>query len=800
MALRLWGKGKRALMLFNYLKVAFRHLWKNKGFSFINISGLTLGLAAAMLILLWVGDEKRMNTASAAPDRVYQVFERTTSNGRTRGENSTQGLLAQELKRRIPQVAAATGVDVTEPTDFAVGDKSIQAAANFADSDFFRIFGYPLVEGNAATALADPLSIVISRKMARTLFGSPAAAMGKTIRYEDRKDLKVSAVFEDLGPNVADHFECLINWPFFMQENGWLKRWGNTTPTTYILLRPGSDPAAVRGAITHFLDSYIAPDPNLKRELDIQRYSETYLYNDLTSGYPAGGRIVFVRLFSLIAFFVLLIACINFMNLTTGRSMRRAREIGVRKVMGAVRGRLILQFIGEAMLITLLSMVLALALVSFVLPAFNGFTGKAMDLPFGTAGFWIALALLTFATGVLSGSYPALYLSAFRPVAVLKGMLGGVKTPLFRKGLVVFQLVLSIVLISGALIVSRQIDYIQHKQLGYDRENLVYVPLSGNLITHYPTLVSEVLKLPGVMGAAGSSENPTNLNNHSQDLAWPGKDPNFVPSISVLTVSYDLVPTLRLQLAQGRDFSHDMATDSNAYIINESAAAMMGLKHPVGTRISFWAHWGTIVGVVRDFHFQSLHEPIRPLIFRPGSNEDMGTLAVRVRPQETRTALDGLAKLCKEMNPKFPFSYTFSDEEFARLYKADMLVGTLSGLFAILAIVISCLGLLGLSIFTVEQRTKEIGIRKVLGARAALLFVLLTREFLVLIGIAFVIATPLAWWVMDRWLSGYAYRAPIGVGIFAVSGVAALITALVTVGYQTWKAATANPVGALRNV
>jgi len=786
-------------MLFNYLKVAIRHLWKNKGFSFINITGLALGLAAAMLILLWVRDEKKMNTASSAPDRVYQVFERTTSNGQTQGGASTQGLLAQELKRSIPQVAAATAIDVTEPANFAVGDKSIQEAANFADSDFFRIFGYPLVEGNAGTALTDPLSIAISRKMARTLFGSPEAAMGKTIRYEDRKDLKVSAVFEDLGPHVADHFECLINWSFFMQENGWLTRWGNTTPRTYVLLRPHNDPAVVRAAITHFLEPYIPSGPNLKRELDMQLYSETYLHNDLSRGYPAGGRIILLRLFSLIAFFVLIIACINFMNLTTGRSMRRAREVGVRKVMGAVRLRLILQFIGEAMLITLLSTVLALALVSLVLPAFNGFTGKSIGLPLGTAGFWIALAGLTVATGVLSGSYPALYLSAFRPVAVLKGTPGGAKTPLLRKGLVVFQFVLSIVLITGALIVSRQIEYIRHKQLGYDRENLVYVPLSGNLVSHFNTFVSESLKLPGVTGVAGTSEDPTNLNNNSQDLVWLGKDPNFVPSISVLTVSYDLVRTLKLQLAQGRDFSHGMATDSNAYVINESAAAMMGMKDPVGKRISFWNHWGTIIGVVRDFHFQSLHEPIKPLIFRPGANDEMGMLVVRIRQGETRAALDGLARLCKEMNPKFPFTYTFSDEEFSRLYKSDELTGTLSSLFAMLAILISCLGLLGLSIFTVEQRTKEIGIRKVLGARAGLLFVLLSREFLVLIGIAFAFATPLAWWGMDRWLSGYAYRAPIGAGIFVVAGLAALATALATVSYQTWKAVRANPVKALKS-
>jgi hypothetical protein len=723
---------------------------------------------------------------------------RTTSNGETKGATSTQGLLAQELKRRIPQIEAATGYSWTMPVNFSVGTKIIQEQANFADSDFFCIFGYPLLEGNARTALADPLSVAISRKMAQTLFGSAAAAMGKTVRYEDRKDFRVSAVFEDLGAHVSDRFDCLLNWSFLLQDNSWLKEWGNSGPSTYVLLKPGANPAAVRTAMTHFLNAYEDSNPNFKRELDMQLYSDHYLHGDLQTGYPAGGRIEYVRLFSIVAFFVLLIACINFMNLTTGRSVRRAREIGVRKVMGAARGRLILQFMGEALIMTLLSTGVALALVELTLPAFNSFTGKQIELPYATPFFWFGLLGLTLLTGVLSGSYPALFLSAFRPVIVLKGALGAVKASGLRRGLVVFQFVLSIILITGALIVSRQIDYIRHKDLGYDRENLVYVPLSGNLVTHFSTLRNEALALPGVAGVTAMSDNPTNLSNASADLDWEGKDPKFIPSIAVLSATYDLVPTLKLRMAEGRDFSKDMATDSNAFIINESAAAMMGMKEPLGKQISFWNHRGTIIGVVRDFHFQSLHDPIRPLIFRPGAAEDMGLLLVRVRSGETRVALDGLAKLCKEMNPKFPFVYQFSDEEFAKLYKSDQVIGTLSTVFAFLAIVISCLGLLGLSFFSVEQRNKEIGIRKVLGAGVGRLFVLLSAEFLVLIGIAFVIATPLAWWAMDRWLGGYAYRAPIGAGIFVVSGVAALGTALATVSFQTWRAASRNPVKSLR--
>jgi putative ABC transport system permease protein len=785
-------------MLFNYLKVAFRHLWKNKGFSLINIIGLSLGLAATMLILLWVGDERKMDTFSRDPHRVYQVFTRTTANGEAKGGTSTPGLLAQELKRRIPQVEAATGYGWTAPGNFSVGGRSIQEPTNFADSDFFHLFSYPLLEGNARTALADPLSMAISRNMAQTLFGSPAAAIGKTIRYEDRKDFTVKAVFENLGPQVSDHFDCLLNWTFFLQDNAWLKQWGNSGPATYLLLKPGSDTALVHKNIASFLDAYVGKDQHYKRELDLQLYADHYLYGNLESGYAEGGRIEYVRLFSIIAFFVLFIACINFMNLTTGRSMRRAREIGIRKVMGAVRAWLILQFFGEAMIVALLSLGLALALVGVSLPAFNGFTGKQIVLPYGSVTFALGLVALTVVTGMLSGSYPALYLSRFQPVVVLKGTLGPVKAALLRRGLVVFQFVLSIILITGALIVSRQIDYIRHKDLGYDRENLLYVPLSGNLVTHFATLRSETLALPGVAGVTGTSDNPTNVGNGSSDLAWAGKDPQFVPSIAVLTATYDLIPTLKLRLAAGRDFAKDMATDSNAYLINESAAAMMGMKQAVGQRISFWNHWGTIIGVVKDFHFQSLHDAIRPLIFRPGAAEEMGLLLVRIRPGETRAVLDGLAKVCKAMNPNFPFTYQFSDEEFTKLYKSDEVIGTLSTFFALLAIVISCLGLLGLSFFAIEQRTREIGIRKILGARVGGLFVLLSAEFLVLIGIAFLIATPLAWWVMRQWLKGYAYQAPIGWGIFALSGAAALVMALGTVSFQAWKAANGNPTRSLR--
>lgn len=800
MASKLWQWGETLLhMLFNYLKVAIRHLWKNKGFSFINITGLALGLAAAMLILLWVRDERAVDASFPTKDRLYQAYVRETVNGVVSGGTYTEGLLARELKRKIPQVEAASALDFPRPGTFAVGAKVIPAPMSFADSDYFQLFGEPLVAGNAATALADPLSIAISRKIAVTFFGSPAAAMGKSIRYDNRKDFTVTAVYENQGADVSDHFDCLINYNFFMQENDWLNKWGNAQPMTFLLLRPGTDPVVVRKAVQHFLEAYIPSSPSDQRVIDIQRYADFYLHGDITSGYPSGGRIEYVRLFTAVAFFVLFIACINFMNLTTGRSVRRAREIGVRKVMGAVRVRLVLQFVGEAMLIALLAMALALAIVSIVLPAFNGFTGKEIHLPLRAAGFWIAVAGLTVLTGALSGSYPALYLSSFRPVVVLKGSLGVAKTSLFRKGLVVFQFVLSIILITGALIVARQIAYIRSKDVGYARENLVFLPMNGNLTTHYNAFRDAALALPGISGVTTMSGEPTDQENWSADLEWDGKPANYVPHVTTAAIGYDFARTMKLQLVAGRDFYKDIRADSNSYIINQSAAALMGYKQPVGRRMTFWGRKGTIVGVVRDFHVQSFHDAIHPIILRPGLNDDVWTMLVRVRPGQTQAALDGLARLCKTMNPAFPFTYQFADDEYAKLYRSEQITGTLSTIFAMLAIVISCLGLLGLSIFTVEQRTREIGIRKVLGARAVLLFVLLSREFLLLIMIAFGIAAPVAWWAMGRWLAGYVYQAPIGAGIFVAAGVAASVTALATVSYQTWKAVRASPVRALRS-
>jgi ABC-type lipoprotein release transport system permease subunit len=506
-----------------------------------------------------------------------------------------------------------------------------------------------------------------------------------------------------------------------------------------------------------------------------------------------------VRLFSIVAVFILLIACINFINLTTARSVRRSREIGIRKVTGAFRLALVRQFIGEAMVFVVLSAMVSIALVFWLLPAFNALTGKQMTVPFHDLRFLLALAVLVVVTGFVSGSYPAFYLSSFNPVRVLKGTFKSSPSALWlRKGLVVFQFMLSIVLIIGTIVVTRQVRYVQNVNLGYDRENLLYIPLEGELSANYQLFKQEALKAAGVKEISRITHNPTKLEASTGGVQWEGKDPTSTIQFTPLGVGYDFMKTMKLKMAAGRDFSKDFATDSASYIINEAALRIIGYRDPLGKPLTFWQKPGRIIGVVRDFHFNSLHVPINPMVMRLTEIMTDGTALVRTEAGKTQQALKDLEKLCKELNPQFPFSFTFSDEEYQKLYKSEAIVGKLSNCFAFLAIFISCLGLLGLAMFTAQQRTKEFGIRKVLGASAASLFQLLSKEFLILVMLALLLACPLAWYFMHNWLLDYAYRVNLSWWMFALAGFAAVLIALATVGFQAGKAAITNPVKSLR--
>jgi ABC-type antimicrobial peptide transport system permease subunit len=741
-----------------------------------------------------------MDAFHANGKSLFYVYERAILGGKTEAFYWTQGPLAQQLKKEFPEIRQATPFSWSGVNTFSVGDKAIKEDGISADSDFFTMFSYPMLEGNAKDALGSPVSISISHKMANDFFGSPAAAIGKPLRYENNKDFTVTAVFEDLPSNASEKFNFVINWTAYVQDNAWAKDWNSTDPRTCILLRPDADPVKVEKKIAHYLNKFSTELKDGIPTLALQRFDQRYLYSDFKNGVPAGGRIQYVRLFSLVALFILLIACINFMNLTTARSVKRSKEIGIRKVVGAFRGLLIRQFIGEAVGLTLLSTLLALFLVSLVLPLFNQLTGKAILLPYNHFAFWMSIAALTFFTGIFSGSYPAFFLSALNPVTVFKGTWRpGSGSALFRKGLVVFQFVLSIVLIISTILITRQVRFMQTANLGYDRENLLYIPIEGELGSKLDVFMTSAAQLPGITGLSQLSENPTEMNNGTLSFSWTGKDPNQRIRFIQDAIGPDFMKTMKLQLVAGRDFSAAYPSDSLGCILNETAIATIGYKDPIGRPVYFGHTQAHIVGIVKDFHFRSLHDPIQPLILHTGKKDNFSTILVRTQAGKTRLALAGLQGLCHSLNPKFPFSYKFSDQEYASLYKSEEVTGRLATVFAVLAILISCLGLLGLSIFTAEQRIKEIGIRKVLGAGVPSLFGLLSKEFIGLVGLSFAIAVPLGWGAMHQWLQNFAYRTDIPWWTFGISGLLAMLIALATVCFQAIRAARCNPIKVLRS-
>jgi len=787
-------------MFKNYIKTAWRNLVKNRAFSIINILGLTLGLTCSLLIILWVLDERSIDGFHELDDQLYVIFERQYHDGVIDTYYNTPALLAQELKIAFPEVEFATEMAWNELSTFEFNGKILKKEGNYASEDFFKMFSYPLLAGDVNSALNGPVNIAISKKMAEDFYGSPDQAIGKSLRYQNRKDLKVTAVFDDITPQSSIQFDFLINWDTFFEDNSWAKEWGNNAPNAFVVLKKGADVENFRKNIVHFIDRYNKQE-NFRIELDLQRYRDQYLYSDYEGGQLVGGRIQYVNLFSLIAGFIVLIACINFMNLTTARSFKRSKEIGVRKVVGAVRAALVRQFMGEALWIVVISFGLSLLLVALILPAFNTIVNKHIALPLNNILFWTALVGLALLTGIIAGSYPALYLSSFNPIRAFKGSLRFTQGALwFRKGLVVFQFVLSIVLIIGTIVISQQVSYIQSANLGYDRENLIYVPLEGTLASKYSVFKEQLLRSPGIQMVSVMSQQPTSITNSTGGVVWEGKAPGVMLQFTFTAAGYDFMKTMKLEMLDGRDFSREFATDSVGYIVNEAAVKIFGYKDPVGMPLTFWEKKGTIIGVVKDFHFNSLHEPIRPIVIRYGEYLGYGCALVRTEPGKTQEAVASIEKICRELNPQFPPQFQFSDEEYQKLYKSEQVISKLSNGFAVLAIFISCLGLLGLAMFTAEQRTKEIGIRKILGASLHSLFGLLSREMLIMVAISLVIASPLAWiGVSDWFLKEYAYRIDISWWIFPLAGAMAILIALITVSFQTIRALLVNPASSLRS-
>ncbi|MGZ3873420.1 MAG: ABC transporter permease, partial [Mucilaginibacter sp.] len=789
-------------MFRNYLKVAWRNLVKNKTHSVINIAGLSVGLACSSLILLWVQNESSVDGFFQHSGRLYKVYKTNFDHHVPSGSYEMPGILADELKRGFPDIEYATNMGFGENSVFQVGAKVVKMTGNSAGADFFKMFSYPLLAGSAQTALNSPDAISISRNMAEIFYGSAGNAIGKTVRYQNQKDFKITAVFENLPKNASQSFDFLTNWDAFLHNNPWAKDMGNNGPHAYVMLRPQANAAAVNAKIAHVFDLYYHINRNTANwyaDIALQPYAEAYLHNDISTGKPAGGRIEYVHLFSIIAIFILLIACINFMNLSTARSVKRAKEVGVRKVAGALRGSLIWQFISESILVTLFAVFIALVLVVLLLPEFNQITHKQIGLPFAQPGFWFTILGITLVTGLVAGSYPALFLSAFKPVKVLKSAVKlDTGTLFFRKGLVVFQFVLSVVLITGTMIVSRQMTYLESKDLGYDRENVVYLPIEGQLSSQYAVFKNELLTKPGIQSVSRVNSAPINIYGSSPAVDWIGHDSTSNILFTRAFIGFDYFKTMKLTLRQGREFSKAYPSDSNSYILNETALKVTGYKDPIGKPFRYMGKRGTIVGIVKDFHFHSLHEAIGPMVLVTGEHDPSGVVLVRTQPGQTKAALAAIENLSKELNPAFPPVIYFVDEQYQQLYENEQVINKLSDVFAGLAIFISCLGLLGLAMFTAEQRVREIGIRKVLGASVISLFRLLSAEFITLIGIAIAVALPVGWYATNGWLQGFAYRAPLHWWVFALSAGLIVVIALITISFQLIKVALVNPVKSLK--
>ena len=791
-------------MIKNYFLIAWRNLVKDRQFTILNVIGLTAGLACTLLIGLWIDDELRMEHYNPNDARLYQVMSNFKNEAGIKTGNYTPGMLAAAMRAELPEVEDASEV---LPASWILsggiagyGEKRLQARSQYVDSNYFHLFACPYLLGDRNRLFADKQGVALSEPFARSLFGSAESSIGKVLHYDAgdfKGDFEVRGVFQPNPTNAVEQFDLLFNYALCPERRPGLREWSNDDPSTFVLLKPGTNVARFNAAIAGFVHQKSGKswDP----QIFVTKFSDRYLYNRYENGVQAGGRITYVRLFTLIAAFILLIACINFMNLSTAKAVHRAKEVGIKKVAGARRINLIFQYLVETLLLTFFALGIALVLVAFVLPMFNTITGKQLNLHFSPA-LAFAVIGMTLLTGFIAGSYPAFYLSAFKPVAVLKGSLRTSLGELWaRKGLVVFQFTLSVIFIAGVLIIYRQMAFIQTRDLGYRRDHLVHfaTPSPKDTTTRPLTgaFVRGLKNIPGVVDAAPYGHDLLGRHGSIGGVSWPGKNPNTEFDFANIEVGYNFLETVGIRLKEGRNFSQN-DNAGHEIIFNETAIKAMGLKDPVGKTIEFWGMKYQIVAVAQDFNFESLYSPVKPAFFR--CYPMGGQVMVRLKGGSEAATIAALRKAYAQFSPDQPFEVTWLDQDFEKLYASELRVGVLSRFFAGLAILISCLGLFGLAAFTAQKRKKEIGIRKVIGASVAQMAYLLSREFLVLVGVSIAIAFPLVWLGMHQWLSEFAYHIPVQGDIFLLTAIVALGITVVTISFQSIRAATANPVDALR--
>jgi putative ABC transport system permease protein len=790
-------------MFQHHLLLIYRNFKKYRSSFLINLIGLSAGLTCALLIYLWVTDEVRMDKFHAKNDRLYKVMQyMKTAQGNVVSE-ATPGILGQALKSEMPQVDEALTASPTywlEQTKLSAGNQNnIKAAGKFAGTDFFKVFSYPLISGDMNRVLSGKQAIVLSERLAMKLFNS-TAVLGKEIVWrnvemQNETHALVTGVFKDTPSNSSDHFDFLVSLDVLYAVNDNYKKWGNYGPDTFIVLKENADPALVNTKIRDFMQSKGITNPTLF----IVPYADAYLHGSYTNGIQTGGRIEYVRLFSLIAIFILVIACINFMNLSTARASRRMKEVGIKKVMGAGRQSLIMQYLGESVLLSTLSLFIALLCVELFLPQFNEITGKDLSLHFD-GRLLLIITGITLTTGLISGSYPAIYLSGFNPAVALKGKLAASASALWtRRGLVVFQFTLSVVLIVCVFVVYKQIEFVQHKNMGYQKENVVYMEAEGKVKTSIVPFLAGVMKLPGVLSASSMDRGFLGeFGTTEGDFKWEGRDPRQVIKFQNASINTGLIETLGIKMAAGRSFSDKFGADSTKILINEEGIRAMGLKDPVGKIFGLWGKDYQIVGVVKNFNYESLHEPVKPLFFRYAA-QNTNRVLIRIKAGEEKETLAALHDFYVHYNPGFQFEYRFLDQDFQAQYIAENRVSVLSRYFAGLAVIISCLGLFGLAAFTAERMVKEIGIRKVLGASEWSIVYILSGEFIKPVVLSVVIALPLSYALTRYWLNTFAYRIDLHLWYFIGAGLLALVISWLTVGLQAVKAARMNPIQCLRD-
>jgi putative ABC transport system permease protein len=789
-------------MFHNFIKTAFRSLLKNKGFNFLNIFGLAVGIAIASLIFLWVENEVNYDAVNTKKNDLYIVRNNQKYDTYIFTHSSTPGLLGPAIKEELPGIAN-TCRSSDQPTSllFTKGDRTFYAAGKYTEPAIFSMFTLPFVQGNATSAFSQRYSLVITEATAKKFFGDDNNVMGKTIRVDNSQDYVISGVLKDLPENSTYKFEWLMPFQIFFDKNPSLKDWGSNALNTYVELKPGVNPERVNAQLLNYIQKH---EPKAISHLFLFSMNDWHLYNEFKDGKKTGGgKIEYVHLFTIIAWIILFIACINFMNLATARSEKRAREVGVRKVLGAGKNSLISQFIGEALFMALLSAVVAVILVAVSLPAFNTLVQKQLTMGLGNPYHIVVLLLIALICGLVAGSYPAFYLSSFNPVMVLKGVkMKDSSAAVVRKGLVILQFTSSIVLIICTIIVYQQIQHVKGRQLGFNKNNLLTVDAQGDMGKNFDHIKQDLLNTGYVENAALADYTLIYGGNNGSGITWPGKTSGSKVLISFRSVTPEFMETAGLKLLAGRNLTTTDTTRQAHVVITQSLEKLIGNGSAVGKVLRYEGDSSTytVVGVVNDFVYGDMYGKPDPVMFFSIYPKDAALMYLKVKPQkDIETALNNIQSVMKKDNAAYPFQYHFIDDQFDQLFQTETLVSKLSQIFAALAIVISCLGLFGLSAYTAETRRKEIGIRKVLGATVAIITGQLSKNFLQLIIISCLIAFPLAYVAMYKWLKGYQYRIDIQWWVFAAAGVTAVVIALLTISFQSIKAALANPIKSLRS-